>query len=134
MAHVVRARNPYPIGVLCDVAMQEEVVRIQVLVAFEGVYRAYREVLAAGIQVLRPQLEVTTTDLTNLEGEIARLDPQVVIASVGKPASVRDDVAWAKVSIDSAPQSEVTLEALLTLIDEHSESKSPGGSGTKLLL
>jgi hypothetical protein len=115
------------------VKMQEEVVRIRVLVAFEDVYRAYREVIAAGIQVLRPQLEVTTTNLTDLEGEIARLDPQVVISSVDKPASVRDEVDWAKVPIDFAPQSDGTLKALLPLIDERPESKSPGGSGTKLL-
>ena len=114
-----------------------ELVDIRILVAFEDVYRAYREVIAAGIQVLRPQLEVTSTNLKELEGEIARLDPQVVISSLDRPASVRDGVAWSKVSIDFAPQSEVTLEALLTLIDEHPESKSPGGSpggsGTKLL-
>jgi hypothetical protein len=106
-------------------------------VAFEDVYRAYREVIAAGIQVLRPQLEVTSTNLEELEGEIARLDPKVVISSLDRPANVRDGVVWSKVSIDSAPQSEVTLEALLTLIYEHPESTPPGGSpggpGTKLL-
>ena len=105
-----------------------ELVSIRILVAFEDVYRAYREVIAAGIQVLRPQLEVTSTNLVELEGEIARLDPQVVISSLDKPASAPDGVAWAKVTIDFAPKSEVTLEALLTLIDKHPESKSPGGS------
>ena len=107
-----------------------ELVGIRILVAFEDVYRAYREVIAAGIQVLRPQLEVTSTNPKELEREIARLDPQVVISSLDKPASAPDGVVWSKVPIDFAPQSEVTLEALLTLIDEHPESTSPGGSGT----
>jgi hypothetical protein len=137
MAHVVRARNPYSSNRFCDVTTCRELVDIRILVAFEDVYRAYREVIAAGIQVLRPQLEVTSTNLEELGGEIARLDPQVVISSLDRPASLRDGVVWTKVSIDFAPQSEVTLEALLTLIDEHPESKSPGGApegpGTKLL-
>jgi hypothetical protein len=107
-----------------------ELVGIRILVAFEDVYRAYREVIAAGIQVLRPQLEVTSTNLAELEGEIARLDPQVVISSLDKPASLRNGVAWSKVSIDFAPQSEATLEALLALIDEHPGSTSPEEPGT----
>ena len=103
---------------------------MRILVAFEDLYRAYREVIAASIQVLRPQLEVTSTNLAELEGELARLDPQVVISSLDKPAGVGEGVAWAKVTIDFAPQSEVTLEALLALIDEHPGSTSPGEPGT----
>jgi hypothetical protein len=98
-------------------------------VAFEDEYRTYREVIAAGIHILRPNVEVTTTDPANLEAEVARLDPQVVISSVDKPAGLRADVAWAKVPIDSVPQSAATLESLLAVIDEHPRSKSAGGPG-----
>jgi hypothetical protein len=99
-------------------------------VALEDEYRAYREVIATGIQILRPNVEVTTTDPENLEAEVARLDPPVVISSHDKPASVRAEVSWAKVSIDSVPHSNTTLEALLAVIDEHSGSKSLGGFGS----
>jgi len=70
-----------------DVAMKAGVVAIRVLVAFDSAYRAYREVIGAAIRVLRPQVEVATTDLDDLEAEVARLDPQVVISSRDKPAS-----------------------------------------------
>ena len=42
---------------------------IRVLVAFEDLYRTYREVIAAAIQVLRPQVDVSTTGLDDLEAE-----------------------------------------------------------------
>ena len=54
---------------------------IRVLVAFEDQYRAYREVIGAAIRVLRPQVDVTTTGLDDLEAEVARLDPLVVMCS-----------------------------------------------------
>jgi hypothetical protein len=104
-----------------------EVVSIRVLVAFEDVYRAYREVIAAGIQVLRPRFEVTSTGLEELEGEMARLDPQVVVCSRDKPASLPPEVAWVKVPIDSVPNSKLTLEALLTVIDGSKKQGHLGG-------
>ncbi len=61
---------------------------MRVLVAFDEVYHIYREVIAAGIQLLRPQVEVATTGLDELEQEVARLDPQVVVCSRDRPASV----------------------------------------------
>jgi hypothetical protein len=98
-----------------------------VLVAFEDQYRVYREVIGAGIRVLRPQVEVTTTDLDDLEAEVARLDPQVVICSQDRQASLPRGVTWAKVPIELGPQtSEVTLETLLVVIDGVEEPSSPG--------
>jgi hypothetical protein len=88
-------------------------------VAFEDVYRIYREVIAASIRVLRPQIEVTTTGLLdNLEGEVAHLHPQVVVCSQDKPASLPPGLAWAKIPLAPVPQtSNVTLETLLGIID-----------------
>ena len=102
------------------------------LVAFEDQYRAYREVIGAAIQVLRPQVEVTTTSLDDLEAEVARLDPQVVISSRDKPAILPPVVTWAKVPIELSPQSsEVTLETLLAVIDGVEKPSSPGALGAK---
>jgi hypothetical protein len=100
---------------------------MRILVAFDEVYRTYREVIAAGIQLLRPQVEVTTTDLDELEQEVARLHPQVVVCSRDRPASVPPGVAWIVVRFDSIPAtSELTLEKLLEAIDRVQETSPPG--------
>jgi hypothetical protein len=105
---------------------------IRVLVAFEDHYRAYREVIGAGIKVLRPQVEVTTTDLDDLEGEVVRLDPQVVICSQDRPANLPPEITWAKVPIELSPQSsEVTLETLLAVIDGVEKPSLPGALRAK---
>jgi hypothetical protein len=105
---------------------------IRVLVAFEDQYRAYREVIGAAIRVLRPQVDVTTTDLDDLEAEVARLDPQVVICSQDRPASLPPGVTWAKVPIQIGPHtSEVTLETLLAVIDGVEKPSSPGALRAK---
>ena len=64
---------------------------IRILVAFEDDYRAYREVIAAGIALLRPSIEVATTGSEELAQEIARINPQVIVISqseVTSPAPV----------------------------------------------
>jgi hypothetical protein len=77
--------------------------------------------------VLRPEAEVETTGLDELGEQVSRFDPQVVVCSRDKPASLPAEVAWPKVPIDSVPQSKLTLEALLTVIDGIQETRSPGG-------
>jgi hypothetical protein len=106
--------------------MGSEVVTIRVLVAFEDVYRAYRDVIAAGIQVLRPQVDVTSAGLQELEAEVAHLDPQVVVCSRDKPPSVPPELAWVTIPIETVPQSNVTLGTLLAVIDEYRETGALG--------
>ena len=43
--------------------------------------RAYREVIGAAFQALRPHLDVTIADPADLDSEIARLDPHLVLCS-----------------------------------------------------
>ena len=115
-----------------DVAMKAGVVTIRVLVAFDNAYRAYREVIGAAIRVLRSQVEVTTTDLDDLEAEVARLDPQVVISSRDKPASLPPVVTWAKVPIEPGSQtSDITLEMLLAVVDRVEKPSAPGSLRAK---
>jgi hypothetical protein len=105
---------------------------IRVLVAFEDQYRAYREVIGAAIQVLRPQVEVTTTGLDDLEADVARLDPQLVVCSQDSPASLPPVVTWARVPIELSPRSsDVTLETLLAVIDGVEKPSSPGALRAK---
>ena len=95
------------------------------LVAFEDLYRAYREVIGAAIRVLRPNVEVTTTGLDNLEEEVARREPRVVISSQERPAGLRPGVTWFHVPLEVGPWPQVTLEALLVAIDEAENPPTP---------
>jgi hypothetical protein len=97
---------------------QERRLGMRVLVAFEDLYRTYREVIGAAIRVLRPHVEVTTTSLEHLEAEVARRDTRVVISSQERPASLRPGLTWVQVSLEEgSAMSRVTLEALLEAID-----------------
>jgi hypothetical protein len=91
---------------------------MRVLVAFEELYRTYREMIAASIRVLRPHLEVTPTGLDDLEGEVARRDTRVVISSQERLAHLRPGVTWIEVPLEAGMGSDVTLETLLEAIDK----------------
>ena len=99
---------------------------IRVLVAFDDQYRSYREVIAAAIQVLRPQVEVSTTDLDGLETQVARLYPRVVISSQKRSPSLRHGGTWVQVPLEVGPRTEVTMENLLEAIDGVEDPSSPG--------
>lgn len=102
----------------------------RVLVALEDEYRAYREVLAAGVQTMRPDTRVATTVPSSLEKEVARFDPQVIICSGPDTADARSVTAWIEISTDpSRPtmvrleggrfeQTNPTFDALLAIVDE----------------
>jgi hypothetical protein len=106
---------------------------MRVLVAFEADYRAYRDVLAAGIQVLRSPTEVQTADVDVLEEEVKRLDPQVVICSWPNTVDPGGRPAWVELSTDPIQPTKIcvggrysertnpTLEVLLAVIDEVEE-------------
>lgn len=107
---------------------------MRVLVALEDEYRAYREVLAAGVQALRPGAQVSTTVLSDLEDEMARFDPQVIISSRSVDAGTGDWGTWIELPTDpsrptvvsvggrSFEQSNPTLDALLKIVDEAGQS------------
>ena len=101
------------------------------LIAIEDEYRAYREVIAAGIETLRPGTQVTVVGLDQLEGELARLDPEVVVCSrPGSLAEAEGRLAWIELSLDTSRPTKIslggrrsestnpTLETLLAVIDE----------------
>ena len=83
---------------------------IRILLAFEKDYRSYREVIAAAIRVLRPHVEVATTDPEGLEREAARWCPQLIVSSRSKTTLQSPTMAWIKVASDKPTQpSEVWL-------------------------
>jgi hypothetical protein len=104
---------------------------IRVLVAFEDQYNIYREVIAAAIQVLRPHLEVSTTDLDGLEAQVARLNPRVVISSQNRLPSLRPGGTWVQVPLEVGPRTQPTMETLLEAIDGVDNPSSSGALESK---
>jgi hypothetical protein len=58
---------------------------MRVLLSFEEEYRIYMEAMADAIRVFRPNVEVATVDAQELEAEVERFDPQLVICSLPLP-------------------------------------------------
>jgi hypothetical protein len=73
---------------------------IKILLAIEEDYRSYREVIAAAIRVLRPHVEVSTTDPEGLEREVARFRPQLIVSSRPKTTVRPPTMGWIKVTSD----------------------------------
>jgi len=104
---------------------------LRILVCLENDYRTYREVIAAGIQILRPHTEVVNAELDVLKEEVRRFDPHLVICSLPATACNEDIVCWVQLSLDSSTEPSVvcvdgrysehdnpTLEELLRVLDE----------------
>jgi hypothetical protein len=106
---------------------------MRILVVFEDDYRAYREVLAVGIRLLRPDAEVETASLEELGERIERFDPDLVIC--GGHEAVDSDVrpGWVELPVDPFQPARIrvgrryserinpTLEVLVSVIDEVEE-------------
>jgi hypothetical protein len=83
--------------------------KTRILVAFEDEYRSYRDVIAVSIRLLRPCVEVATSDLGALEEELARLDPHLVICSCPRPASSNAVDTWIEISLDLAGPARICI-------------------------
>jgi hypothetical protein len=103
---------------------------MRILVVFEDDYRAYREVLAVGIRLLRPHAEVETASLEALGERIERFDPELVICGRHKAVDSDGRLAWVELSVDPFQPARIrvggrysertnpTLEVLVSVIDE----------------
>lgn len=108
-------------------------VETRILVAFDDEYHAFRGVIAAGISVLRPRTDVAIARLDELEEEIKRFAPHMVICSQPNIADPGGTLGWVELSLDPSRPAKVciggrrwestepTLELLLAVIDEAEE-------------
>lgn len=64
---------------------------MRVLLAFEEEYRVYMEALAGAIRAFRSDVEVVVADSGELEAEVERLDPQLIILNPPTPENPVDD-------------------------------------------
>ena len=107
---------------------------MRVLVAFDDEHHAYREIIAAGIGLLRPQVEVSTAAPADLGAALRRLDPQVVVCGVPGRSDPGGVPAWvelppevgrpARIRVGDFRRREVvglSLEELLAIVDEAEE-------------
>jgi hypothetical protein len=100
-------------------------------VALEENYRAYRETIAVGLQILRPDIEAETAALEALEEELERFDPHVVICSGHEEVESDERLAWIELSLDPTQPTKIsagerhlertnpTLRELLEIIQEY---------------
>jgi F420-dependent methylenetetrahydromethanopterin dehydrogenase len=114
-------------------------VAARILVAFEDEYRAYREVIAAAIRVLRSGARVESTNLEALAQEVERTDPHVVICSRPNTVDPGRRPAWVVLPTDPTRPARIciggryseranpTVEVLLGIVDEVEEQLAEGG-------
>ena len=106
---------------------------MRILVAFGDDYRTYRDVIAAGISILRPRVEVETASLETLGERIEHYGPELVICCGHEVAHSGGVPAWVELSIDPtrptrvcvsgrySERTNLTREVLLEVIDEVEE-------------
>ncbi len=103
---------------------------MRILVSLEDDYRTYRDVIAAGIRILRPHAEVETAALGALEEELERFDPQVVICGGHEVVEADSRPAWIELALDPTQPTKISVgarylerinpgvEALVEIVDE----------------
>ena len=104
---------------------------MRVLVSFEEEHRLYMEAIAAAIRRFRSDVKVVTAEGEELESEMERFDPQLIITSPSIPDNLVDDrLAHIELSPDSQQPSRFrvgerrwektnpTLGEILPVVDE----------------
>ena len=109
-------------------------IRLRVLVAFEDDYRVYGEVIVSAIRSTRSHLDVAAVaGIRDLEAEVARFDPHLVISSSRQPpllSGQHSRLSWVELSVDPNRPSLIcidghrwesfnpSLQELLDVVDE----------------
>src|SRR5215211_2840576 len=76
---------------------------MRVLLSFEEEYRLYMDALAAAIRRFRCDVEVATAEGEELESEMERFDPQLIISGPPIPDNSVDNVL-ARIELSPDPQ------------------------------
>jgi len=105
-------------------------VTTRVLVVYEDSYRSYGQTVVGAIRGLRPQLEAALVQVRELEAEVGRFDPHLVICNRPNSIDPGGRAAWVRLSDEPDEPSEFCLagrrwgsenpelEEVLTIIDE----------------
>jgi hypothetical protein len=105
-------------------------VTMRILVVYEDSYRSYGQTMVGAIRGLRPQLEAALVQVRELEAEVERLDPHLVICNRPNSIDPGGRAAWVRLSDEPEEPSEFCLagrrwgsknpdlEEVLAIIDE----------------
>ena len=104
---------------------------MRVLIVYEDSHRSYGEAMVGAVRASRPGLEeVALAHLRDLEAELERFDPHLVVSSRPNTFEVGGRAAWVLLSDDPDEPSEVCingrhrrlenpgLEEMIEIIDE----------------
>jgi hypothetical protein len=105
-------------------------VTMRVLVVYEDSYRSYGQTMVGAIRGNRPNVEATIVQVRELEAEVRRFDPHLVVCNRPNSIDPGGRVAWVRLSDDPDEPSEFCLagrrwgsenpelEEVLEIIDE----------------
>ena len=105
---------------------------MRVLLAFDREYPLYIEAIAEAIRTFRSNVEVAVTEAGNLEAEVDRLAPQLVISTSHIPSNPVDPKLISSLELSLEPEQTskfrtgerhweatyLTLAEILSLVDE----------------
>jgi hypothetical protein len=97
---------------------------MRVLVAFEDVRSSYSRVIARAIRELRAGLDVRSIVLEELERELVRFDPHVVVCSRANGTHPSTRGAWVQIPSDDGLEDDERL-ARICLDGEHWRTDGP---------
>ena len=80
--------------------------------------RAYREVIAAAFRQLRPQHDVIVVAPDDLDAEVVRLDPQLVLCSRLTPSVQIRPIAWVLLYPVGETQSVICMDGQQTTVPD----------------
>ena len=84
-------------------------VRMRVLVVYEDSYRSYGQTMVGAIRGNRPNVEATIVQVRELEAEVGRFDPHLVVCNRPNSIDPGGRVAWVRLSDDPDEPSEFCL-------------------------
>ena len=94
---------------------------MRALIVYEDSHRSYGEAMVGAVRASRPGLEeVALAHLRDLEAELERLDPHLVVSSRPNTFETGGRAAWVLLSDDPEEPSEVCIDG------QHRSLENPG--------
>lgn len=121
-------------------ANETETKTVRVLVGNE--LRTYRDVYVHAFRILRPNLEVREVEPADLDREIERFEPHLVVCSYASVAVRETVLSWIELYPEGAPVAmictagqlstirDVQFDNLISVIDQTTELLNPGRVST----
>ena len=82
---------------------------MRILIAYEDSHRSYGQTLAGAIRGLRPVVETAVVQVRELEAEVGRFDPHLVVCNRPNTIDPGSRLAWLRLSDEPEEPSEFCL-------------------------